>query len=131
MRRSEYCKGFTLLEVMIAVAILAASLTALLSAVNGGVIASGSSRDLTTAMFLAERKLSEIELGGYPPEGETEGDFGDEYPRFNYKLRVATPEVFSFLLVEGHKVDLTIKWKQGKREKEFTLTLFVFPEKPV
>ena len=128
MSKPEYCRGFTLLEVMIAVAILAASLTALLAAVNGGVIASGSSKDLTTAMLLAERKLTEIELEGYPTEGEIEGDFGDDYPRFSYKLHVTTPEIFTSLLVMGHKVDLTVMWKQGKGEKEFTLTCFMFPE---
>src|SRR3990172_8569998 len=75
--------GFTLLEVLVAVAILCAALAVLLGAVNKDLILASQSKNLVIASALAQRKLSEIELGGFPEEGEREGEF-TEPPGFKY-----------------------------------------------
>ena len=66
-RRSSH-SGLTLLEVMIALAILGTSLAALGELIRIGADAADHSVELTTAQFLCDSKLAEIKSGVLPAE---------------------------------------------------------------
>ncbi len=61
-------RALTLLEVVLALAILAGAFATLSQLVGLGMRAAGDSRDLTTAQLLAESTLSEIAAGILPTE---------------------------------------------------------------
>ncbi|MCA9534910.1 MAG: type II secretion system protein [Myxococcales bacterium] len=61
MTRRDARAGFTLLEVMVAVAILALSLTAIFSSQVGAMRTAARSRSISTASLLARCKMGEIE----------------------------------------------------------------------
>jgi general secretion pathway protein I len=69
-------RGFTLLEVMVAVAILGLGLTAIMSAQAGAFASSAHARNLSIATGLARCKMNEIEerlmVVGYPYADESE-----------------------------------------------------------
>ena len=81
--------GFTLLEVMISVAIIAIVLMAVLGSQSQGLSLSGESRFNRTAALLAQGKMAEIEtvkdLGDLNSDS---GDFGDEFPGYTWQLSV-------------------------------------------
>lgn len=83
-------RGFTLLEVLIAVAILSISLTSLLSSQMQAMRATRYAQGVTTAAFLAEQQLLEIEWemkqdGWGDNDKEFEGDFSEEgWPDITY-----------------------------------------------
>lgn len=80
--------GFTLLEVMIAVSLLAITLVTLIGAQSQSVaIATGSKFDVMAAL-LAQRRLGEICLQEYEAVTGGEGDFGEAYPQFRWKVEV-------------------------------------------
>ena len=94
-RRPANAAGFTLLEVLVAVAILAMSLTSLLSSQMAGLRATNKARMLSTVAFLAEYQLIEIEWmlkeeGGWGNDDRTfEGDFSDQgWPSVSYQCVV-------------------------------------------
>jgi len=75
--------GFTLIEVVIALAILAISLTVLLAAQSSNLRNAGRARDLTIATLLARSKMIDIEQhlfdkGFEEGEEDDSGNFGDE-----------------------------------------------------
>jgi prepilin-type N-terminal cleavage/methylation domain-containing protein len=109
--------GFTLLEVIIAVAIIGSSLAILLGAVNKNLILASQSKNLSIASFLAQRKLGEIEVEGFPELGNQEGVF-EEQPEFRWYLSVQ-PYNIEQLGTEIRIVILTISWDEGN--KEFTV----------
>jgi prepilin-type N-terminal cleavage/methylation domain-containing protein len=86
--------GFSLLEVMISIAILAIALVILTRTVTGDVRSTHHSRMLTAATFLARTKISSIEqnileIGFSEMEGEDTGDFTEEgFPRFKWYAAV-------------------------------------------
>lgn len=86
--------GFTLLEVLIAVAILAVSLTSLLGSQLEAMQATRYARQLSAAAFLAEYQLVEIEWkqreDGWQTNDVTyEGDFDDQgWPEIEYECFV-------------------------------------------
>jgi general secretion pathway protein I len=109
--------GFTLLEVIIAVAIIGSSLAILLGAVNKNLILASQSKNLSIASFLAQRKLGEVEIGGFPEVGDQQGAFEDN-PEFKWYVSVQ-PYNIEQLGTEIRIVILTITWDEGN--KEFTV----------
>ncbi len=80
--------GFTLLEVMIAVALIAIALVTLIGAQAQSVSIATSSRFETMASLLAQWKLTEFNLLDYEQLTSEEGNFGEEYPHFFWKSEV-------------------------------------------
>lgn len=62
MSRSRANRGFTLVEVLVALVVVALGLTALLVAVNSTARTSGYLRDKTLAQWIALNRLSEVRL---------------------------------------------------------------------
>jgi type II secretion system protein I len=101
--------GFTLLEVLVAVAILSMSLTSLLSSQMAAMRATRYARGVSVAAFLAESKLIDIEvemqLDGWGTDDKTfEGDFSDEgWPEIRYECLVDFIEVPDFAALQQAK----------------------------
>jgi general secretion pathway protein I len=91
--------GFTLLEVMVALAILAASLVAISEVVGGALRNHVRARQLDMATLLARGKMVEVqadlELKGFKDFDESEdGNFEAEgHPEVRWKLEVRRPTV--------------------------------------
>jgi general secretion pathway protein I len=62
LRRSQRTRGFTLIEVLVALVVVALGLTALMVAVNGTARTSGFLRDKSLAQWIALNRLSEVRL---------------------------------------------------------------------
>lgn len=81
--RRRTAAGFSLLEVMVSVAILGISLVIVLEIATNNVRATYHARAITTASFLARTKLAAmeddlLEVGFSQGDQEDQGDFGDE-----------------------------------------------------
>lgn len=87
-RQQANAKGFTLLEIMVALAVISISLVVLLGLRNRDLVLSATARDMTTATLLARQKITETQLIGFPDLGEKKGDFGEEAPDFRWRQEV-------------------------------------------
>lgn len=94
MTRRTAAAGFSLLEVMVSLAILAVGLVSLTRTVTSNVRATQHARMVTAATFLARTKISMLEqtimeLGFSEVEGTDEGDFAEEgFPRYKWSAAV-------------------------------------------
>jgi general secretion pathway protein I len=79
-------QGFTLLEVMIAIAVLAISLTVIYGSQSQSVSLATEAKFNTTASLLLNMKVAELESGITPLRSD-EGDFED-LPDFSWKMEV-------------------------------------------
>lgn len=79
--------GFTLLEVMVAVAILAITLTVIYGSQSQSISLAVEAKFNTRAAFLLKQKLAELESGNIELRND-DGNFGDEYPGFRWKIEV-------------------------------------------
>lgn len=104
MKRSE--RAFTLLEVLIALLILAISLSVLLSAQSSSMAAAGRSRDVTIGTLLARSKMIDIEKklvdeGFSSGTKEDDGDFSDEgFKTVKWNAKVSEVELDISLITE-------------------------------
>ena len=72
--------GFTLLEVMVAIAILGTALVSLLSLHHQSMQSVIRAQDMTRASMLAQAVMTEAELERFPDLGRRSGDFQSLFP---------------------------------------------------
>jgi prepilin-type N-terminal cleavage/methylation domain-containing protein len=89
MSRRRARRGFTLVEMLVAVVLLGVGISACVACMGTSTRASALAEEYTAVQLLAREKLSEIELSG-TGEGEDQGDFGEERPGYAWKT-VAEP----------------------------------------
>lgn len=88
--------GFTLLEVMVAIGILAISMTVLMTFSGNTMIKSGRAEKLLIATMLARQKMADIEIdlakaakkGEFPDERSEEGKFDEPYEEYGWKMEI-------------------------------------------
>jgi general secretion pathway protein I len=85
-------RGFTLLEVMIAMAILAITLVAVFQSQSQSLSMAGDSRFLTTAALLAQARMAEIETDDTADLADGSGDFGQDFPDYTWRVEVSATE---------------------------------------
>jgi type II secretion system protein I len=107
--------GFTLIEIVVTLAILSLGLPVLLQSFSNVANNQRISEDKTTVLYLLRTRMAEIELQGYPDIGTEEGEFG-ENSRYRWRSEVHGVESDEF--EEGLRaVTVTITWlEQGKTE---------------
>ena len=94
--------GLTLLEVMIALAILGTSLAAIGELIRIGADAADRATELTTAQFLCDSKLAEIKSGVYPADsiGPVPFEIFETEEPWEYMVLVDSVDDQGLLLVE-------------------------------
>ena len=126
-RRNFKTSGFTLLEVMIAMAIIAIALTAVLGSQSQGLSLASEAKFSTTVSFLAQSKMAEIE--SEEPENLTgnSGDFGEDFPGYHWNLRIDDVTFDEPEGVSDHlkQIDLTVSWEEND-QYEYRLRLYRF-----
>lgn len=89
--RSDRVAGFTLIEVMVAMAIAALSLAGVTAAVSQMVDASNELRNRTYASWIAQNKIAEMRLANVVPEvSTTSGEV--EYASLEWAWRATVSE---------------------------------------
>jgi len=81
-------QGFTLLEVMVAVAIIAISFVSLIGSQSRSISNAGYSRFEITASLLARRKLAEFTIGDFDDVQPSEDDFTEDFADFHWQVEV-------------------------------------------
>ena len=131
-------RGFTLLEVLIALAILALALPILLGLRNWDLDLHARAKELTTATILAQEKLIETELGALLPLGETGGEFlstplGSQATAeitnrpSNYRWkRIVSPTP----LPTVREIKIQVLWPRGKTDEIVEVSTYVFSTSP-
>ncbi len=123
--------GFTLLEVMVAVAVIAIALIPLLRLHLLSLDATVYAQDLSIAVGLAQEKMAEMPAS--PEPGDRQGTFDIAgYERFRWQTSVGEQEeiaIPNFDAPEGEelptfkiqRIEVTVIWADGESEKLYTL----------
>jgi general secretion pathway protein I len=90
-KRAASRQGFTLLEVMIAMAILAIVLVTVFHSQSQSIAMANESRAMTTLALLAQSRMAEVEGQQNLSTGQTSGKFGDDFPDYSWTASITQP----------------------------------------
>ena len=115
--------AFSLVEVMLAVAILGIALVGFVQATTNALSSSKDSELLTTAALLASGRIEKIRADGDIEDGITDGDWGDDFPNYQYKQLITATELNGL-----HEISIIVENVQsGKQIYELKTMLFEVP----
>jgi general secretion pathway protein I len=118
MTRTED-KGFTLMEVMIAMAILAIALVSIFQLQSQSISMATDSRFMTTAALLAQSKMVEVEARPSLSSQSESGDFGTDYPQYTWQLQIGDTQFPQF-----KKIEVTVTNKLFINRGTYKLVLY-------
>ncbi len=147
--------GFSLIEVMIAMMILAGAMVALSQSWSGSLFAFRKAQSVNTIVSLLKKKTTELEIkykaGTFSeiPEDEA-GDFGSEYPEFTWKahsqdlefpdlsqiliskeggandmILMVIKQMTDFISKATKEVKVSIIWKSNKKEVNYSVVTYI------
>ena len=123
--------GFTLLEVMIALAIIAIALVAALGSQSQSVSLANEAKFTTTVTLLAQGKMAELEAMDAKDLISDGGDFGEDFPGYRWESVITDLAMEGFEEASQHvkRIGLTVSWGEDDRY-QYRLTFYRFvPEK--
>lgn len=112
-------KAFTLLEVMIAMSVLALTLVTIFQLQSQSISMETQSRFLTTASLLAQSKMAELENLNNIEDINKSGNFGEEFPDYNWDMDASDTEEKKL-----KKITITITNEVMKINNVYRLVLF-------
>lgn len=115
-------KGFTLVEVLIAVAILATGITVVMQSLSYSARIASIATDTTRAVFLAEDQLQKIEFyENLRQLGSIPASFNDKLGKFEFKYTL-TP---STALSGASVLDYNISWLSRARTDNIDIKTYI------
>jgi general secretion pathway protein I len=113
--------GFTLIEVVVALAIAGLGLGLLVAATGSGLESSTAAARATTAASHAQSRLAQVGLTLPLKRGDYSGDEGDG---FRWRVHIADPSgqgQVGSTAVALYPVTVTESWRSGVQQKTFSL----------
>jgi general secretion pathway protein I len=120
--------GFTLIEVVVAVAILSVALTVIIELFAGGLRLARISEEYTMAVNYGRIKMEEIAVSPKMEEGSEEGKFDET---FHWQVGVKKVDVLPIekrpefkVPVELFQIQVKVIWKSGSRERSASVETY-------
>jgi general secretion pathway protein I len=128
MANRRFGRGFTLIEIVVALAILGIGLTVIIELFSGGLRLARTAEEYTRAMGYAQMKLEEITSKRNIEEGTDEGDFDKT---FRWQVDVKKIDLLPADKnpdlkppAELFQVKINILWKSGSKEKSASIETY-------
>jgi general secretion pathway protein I len=123
-------KGFTLLEVLAAVAVLSIASVAIFQLFSANLKGISASEDYINAVLQAESRMREILDNEELSETEWE-ETGDNGYAFSVSVMNVLDEKTEALTKDLLQVNLTVNWSKGTRQRSYTLSTLKLVNKEI
>jgi prepilin-type N-terminal cleavage/methylation domain-containing protein len=118
-------QGFTLLEIIICLGLIALVLVAVFHLEAQNLDLQSEAQFMTTANCLLQDRLSQIQALENIEEGNTTGDFGEDYPDYTYTQEVSeVPDTETL-----YKVKVAVILERDKDRKDLWLETYLYRQK--
>jgi general secretion pathway protein I len=124
-RRSARSGGFTLVEVLATVLLMAIVVPVVNRGLAAATLAAGSARSRTEGAGLAQSKLTELTVNSLWQNGNLSGDFGPDWSQYTWKATV-TNWVGDTQDVGLQQLDIQVLWTERNRPESITVSGLVY-----
>lgn len=117
--------AFTFIEVMVAMVIMSITFMAVLDSQSASISRASEAKFSTTATFLAQKKMAELEVLKTADLSSDSGDFGDDFPAYSWNLTLEDPSFDNDYLKQ---IELTVTWGENELYSYILKQLRFVPE---
>jgi prepilin-type N-terminal cleavage/methylation domain-containing protein len=122
LKRNSKDEGFTILEIVIAMGLIAVALVAVFHLQAQNLDLQSEAQFMTLATFLIQDRISQISCRQTLSEGTATGDMGEDFPDFTFQEEISrVPEVPSL-----YKVRLGIILERERARRDLWLETYVY-----
>lgn len=114
-------KGFTLLEILVATSILAIAIVVVLQLFSSNLRSITASEDYGYAAMKADGKMKEV-LAEKEIKEKSMTEITDDGYRINVNITEEKKEGRDLLSVKLLRIDVTVQWKKGRKERSLSLS---------
>lgn len=119
-RNCQNSRGFTLLEVMIALAIVSIALVVMLGSTQRNILVNSRLQQMTRATLLAKQKMAEIENNIQTGLDQNQGEFPPPNQAFLWRSTYTSTPINGI-----EQIDLSVIWGEETDNELVTLTSFL------
>jgi len=112
--------AFTLIEVLVALAVVALGFVALIRLHLISLNMADNANLTTQATLLADEKISQIQAHRFPQLGSTSGTAQKNNTEFHWHTSITNAR-----LPHLHHVNVDVTWKQGSHNKHISLATYI------
>jgi prepilin-type N-terminal cleavage/methylation domain-containing protein len=117
-------RGFTFVELLATMVLISIVMPVVMQTIGLCTRLAGQSRRQVEAVCLAKTKLTELTAGQEWQNGSARGDFGTDWPGYEWSLTVANWAEDATV----RQLDLTVTWRSVGRQREITLSTLAYPQ---
>ena len=123
MNRRISKRGFTLVEVLAAIVLIAIVLPVAMHGISIATAVGGAAKFKAEAAILAQSKLNELVVTKSWQDAELAGDFGEDHPRFKWVASVNNWDNSTL-----KQLDLEVVWEANGRQQSVLVSTLVDTE---
>jgi general secretion pathway protein I len=114
--RSDWASGFTLLEVMVALAVMSIVLVSVYRMHSQSLTMNTAARFYTQAPLLAQSKMAALETLSEAVFSEDSGDFGEQFPGYRWKVseKEVVSEILGTVAEDLKQIDVTVSYNDDQ-----------------
>jgi len=116
--------GFTFVELLATIALISIVMPVVMRTIGLCTQIAGQSRRQVEAVCLAKTKLTELTASQDWQNGSSRGDFGTDWPGYEWTTTLATWAEDASV----RQLDLTVSWRSVGRQRKVTLSTLVYPQ---
>ena len=109
-------RGFTLLEVIVSLVLLATGLVMVMEAFTVGLRTSAAADRRSVAALLLQDKMEELKKEPLLTSGSDEGDFGEDFEEYMWRVDISETDVPGLV-----HVAVTVSWMEPRGEDDLSI----------
>lgn len=127
MKKKVNIKGFALVEILIAIAILSMILLSIYTGVSASINAITGTRNYSKAMIIAKSRLNEF-IAKNMRGADISKESIEEYPGFKFSRVTKRYENDLLGPIPAQRTEIIINWEEKNAEKSYSLS-YIYTEK--
>lgn len=123
-------QGFTLLEIMVSLSIIALALTTLLTSQSQSLSLASEAKFDSMATLLAQSRIAEIETANIEDLRSESGDFGDDFPNYYWEMELNSIPLSKTEKIAEYIREIDLKIFFGREKQyQYNVRLYRFAPK--